>query len=100
MIVYYIIDNLFSWFTMTIEGGSTMFSKNLIEQIYSAIANSVKTYDDFKDEVYVNTYDISDVRKSSFGILDSVSIFFNSNKLKEYNMANIELALIKKFCKN
>lgn len=76
-----------------------MFSKNLINQIYLSISDSVKTYDDFKDEVYVNTYDITDVRKSSFGILDSVSIFFNSNKSKEYNMANIELALIKKFYK-
>lgn len=76
-----------------------MFSKNLIDQIYLSISDSVKTYDDFKDEVYVNTYDITDVRRSSFGILDSVSIFFDSKKSKEFNMANIELALIKKFCK-
>ena len=64
MIVYYIIDNLFSWFTMIIEGGSTMISKNLIEQIYSAIANSAMKYGDIKEVVYVNTHNIMDVRNS------------------------------------
>lgn len=76
-----------------------MFSRNIIDQIYSAIANSVMKYGDIKEVVYVNTHNIMDVRKSGIGIPSTFSIFFDSKKSKEFNMANIELALLEYFCK-
>lgn len=71
-----------------------MFSKNLIEQIYIAIANNAICYGDIKGIVYVSAVSLNVNRNSVRG---TISIFFNSKESKEFNMACIELALLNCF---
>ena len=74
--------------------GGNMFSKNLIEQIYTAISNNAICYGEIKGLVYVSAVSLTVNRNSARG---TISIFFNSAESKEFNMACIELALLNCF---
>ena len=72
-----------------------MFTQNLIEQIYEAIANNAVCYGEITGLVYVSAVSLKVNRNSVRG---TISIFFNSSKeSKEFNMACIELALLNCF---
>ena len=71
-----------------------MFTQNLIEKIYEAIANNVDCYGEITGLVYVSVVSIKVSRNSARG---TISIFFNSKESKEFNMACIELALLNCF---
>ena len=74
--------------------GEIMFTSNLIEKIYEAIANNVACYGEITGLVYVSAVSIKVSRNSARG---TISIFFNSRESKEFNMACIELALLNCF---
>ena len=71
-----------------------MFSKNLVEQIYTAISNNAICYGEINGLVYVSAVSLNISRNSARG---TISIFFNSRETKEFNMACIELALLNCF---
>lgn len=72
-----------------------MFSKNLIEQIYIAIANNAICYGDIKGLVYVSPVNLNVNRNSARR--GTISVFFDSHESKDVNMAYIELALLNCF---
>lgn len=71
-----------------------MFTSNLIEKIYEAIANNAVCYGDIKGIVYVSAVNLNVDRVSRRG---TISVFFDSHEPKDVNMAYIELALLNCF---
>ena len=71
-----------------------MFTQNLIEKIYEAIANNVACYGEIKGIAYVSAVSLKVNRNSVRG---TIPVFFDSKESKEFNMACIELALLNCF---